>query len=68
MNQLGIPLLTQISLAIGLAGLLWPERVMPVFDLLMFPWPSTYRMLRANSVGAIALSILLFLGMMLRVY
>ncbi len=68
MNHLGISLLTQISLAIGLAGLLWPQKLMPVFDVLMFPWPSTYRMLRANSIGAIALSVLLFVGMMIRVY
>ncbi len=68
MNHLGISLLTQISLAIGLAGLLWPQKLMPVFDVLMFPWPSTYRMLRANSIGAIALSILLIVGMMIRVY
>ena len=68
MNHLGIPLFTQISLAIGLAGLLWPQKLMPVFDVLMFPWPSTYRMLRANSIGAIALSILLLVGMMTRAY
>jgi len=68
MNHVGISLLVQLSLASGLAGLLWPEKLMPVFDLLMFPWPSTYRMLRANSIGAIALSILLFLGMMTRAY
>jgi hypothetical protein len=68
MNHLGIPLLAQISLAIGLAGLLWPQKVMPIFDVLMFPWPSTYRMLRANSIGAITLSILLFLGMMTKAY
>ncbi len=66
MNHIGIPLLTQVSLALGLAGLLWPEKMMPVFDVLMFPWPSTYRMLRANSVGAIALSVVMFLGMMTR--
>jgi hypothetical protein len=68
MNHLGIPLFTQISLAIGLAGLFWPDKLMPVFDVLMFPWPSTYRMLRMNSIGAIALSVLLFLGMMTRSY
>jgi hypothetical protein len=68
MDQLGIPLLTQVSLAIGLAGLLWPEKLMPVFDVLMFPWPSTYRMLRANSIGAIVLSVLLFVGMIARQY
>jgi hypothetical protein len=64
MNHLGIPLLTQISLAIGLAGLLWPEKMMPVFDVLMFPWPSTHRMLRVNSVAAIAFSVVMFLGML----
>jgi hypothetical protein len=68
MDHLGIPLFTQVSLAIGLAGLLWPEKLMPVFDVLMFPWPSTYRMLRANSIGAIVLSVLLFVGMITRHY
>lgn len=68
MSHLGISLLVQLSLAFGMAGLLWPEKLMPAFDLLMFPWPSTYRMLRANSIGAIAFSILLFLGMMTRAY
>jgi hypothetical protein len=68
MEQLGISLLTQVSLAIGLAGLLWPEKLMPVFDVLMFPWPSTYRMLRANSIGAIVFSVLLFVGMIARHY
>jgi len=68
MEQISISLLTQVSLAIGLAGLLWPEKLMPVFDVLMFPWPSTYRMLRANSIGAIVLSVLLFVGMITRHY
>jgi hypothetical protein len=63
MNHLGISLLTQLCLAIGLAGILWPEKLMPVFDVLMFPWPSTYRMLRANSIGAIAVSLLLLLAL-----
>jgi hypothetical protein len=68
MNHLAIPLFAQVSLAIGLAGLLWPEKLMPVFDVLMFPWPSTYRMLRANSIGAVALSVLLFLRLMTTSY
>ncbi len=63
MNHLGISLLTQFCLAIGLGGILWPEKLMPVFDVLMFPWPSTYRMLRANSIGAIAVSLLLLLAL-----
>jgi hypothetical protein len=47
------------SLAFGLAGLLWPERLLLLFDVLMFPWPATYRMVRANSVTAILLALLL---------
>ena len=60
MNRLGLSLVIQLSLATGMAGLLWPEKLKPVFDLLMYPWPSSYRSLRANCIAAIALSVLLF--------
>jgi len=60
LNQLGLFLVIQGSLAFGLAGLFWPEKFMPVFDVLMFPWPSSYRTVRGHSIAAIALSILLF--------
>jgi hypothetical protein len=59
MNVLGLCLLVQLSLAFGVAGLFWPEKVRPVFDVLMFPWASSNRLLRANSIAAIAVSILL---------
>ncbi len=68
MDHFGIPLFVQVSLAIGVAGLLWPEKLMPAFNVLMFPWPSSYRMLRLNSIGAIALALLLFVGMIARSY
>jgi hypothetical protein len=59
MNILGLCLLVQVCLAFGVAGLFWPEKVRPVFDVLMFPWPATNRTLRLNCVAAIAVSALL---------
>jgi hypothetical protein len=50
----------QFCLAFGVAGLLWPEKLMPVFEVLMFPWAASYRGIRANSIAAIGLSVLLF--------
>ena len=32
---------------------------MPLFEILLFPWIATYRAVRANSLAAIGLSILL---------
>jgi hypothetical protein len=60
MNDLGLCLLIQLCLSFGVAGIFWPEKLMPVFELLMFPWPASYRGLRTNSVAAIGLSLLLF--------
>jgi hypothetical protein len=59
MNYLGVCLLVQMSLAFGVAGLLWPDKLMPLFDVLMFPWAASYRTVRANSVAAIGISIVL---------
>jgi hypothetical protein len=61
MHSVGVSIVTQLSLALGLAGLLWPEKLAPVFDILMFPWPSTYRTVRTNSLVALLLAGLLFL-------
>ena len=59
MNILGLCLVVQFCLAFGVAGLFWPEKIRPLFDVLMFPWAASYRALRANSIAAIGLSILL---------
>lgn len=59
MNILGLCLIVQLCLAFGVAGLFWPEKVRPVFDVLMFPWPSTFKALRLNSIAAIGISVLL---------
>ena len=60
-HHLVLSVVIQVSLAFGLAGLFWPDKFMPVFDVLMFPWPSSYRTIRGHSIAAIALSVVLFL-------
>ncbi|HKW16164.1 MAG TPA: hypothetical protein VJO35_01520 [Terriglobales bacterium] len=64
MNHLLLSLVVQLSLAFGVAGLLWPERLVSVFDVLMFPWPATYRLVRANAWGALLLSVILFAALL----
>ena len=59
MDILGLCLVVQVCLAFGVAGLFWPEKMRPLFDVLMFPWAASYRSLRANSIAALALSLLL---------
>ena len=66
MNHLLLTLVIQFALGFGVAGLLWPERLASVFDVLMFPWPATYRLVRANALAAILLSLILFLALLAR--
>ena len=64
MNNLGLCLVLQLFLAFGMAGLFWPDKVLPVFDVLMFPWAASYRSVRANSIAAIGLSLLLLISIL----
>lgn len=59
MIDLALCLMVQLCLAFGVAGLFWPERLMPLFEVLLFPWAASYRAVRANSLAAIGLSLLL---------
>jgi hypothetical protein len=59
MNTFGLCLVVQLGLAFGLAGLFWPDKFMPLFDVLLFPWAASYRAIRANSIAAIGLALLL---------
>jgi hypothetical protein len=59
MSNLSICCVVQVCLAFGLAGLFWPEKLMPLFQVLLFPWSATYRTIRANSLAALGLSVLL---------
>ena len=51
MTDLVLCLLVQLCLAFGVGGLFWPEKLMPLFEVLMFPWIASYRSIRANSIG-----------------
>lgn len=66
MNHWGLSLVVQLSLMFGIAGLLWPEKLVTVFDVLMFPWSATHKLVRANAWGALLLSFLLFLSLLAR--
>ena len=59
MKSLELVIFAQSALMFGLAGLFWPEKFMPLFDVLMFPWPASYRTVRVNSIAAIAVAFLL---------
>jgi len=59
MNTLGLCAGVQLSLAFGLAALLWPNRFMPLFEILMFPWAASCRWIQANGIAAIGLALLL---------
>ena len=67
MSHLLLSLVVQMSLAFGVSGLLWPEKLVAVFDVLMFPWPATYKLVRLNAWAAILLSLILFLALLTRV-
>lgn len=58
MQTLFLCLLVQLNLAFGVAGLLWPEKFMPLFGILMFPWPANHRIIRANGITAIVAYVL----------
>ena len=68
MSHLVLSLVVQLSLTFGLAGLLWPERLIAVFDVLMFPWPATHKLVRANAWGAVFLALLLFIAVLAKVH
>ena len=45
--------LVQLNLVFGVAGLVWPDKFMPVFGYLMFPWPASYRAIRVHGIISI---------------
>lgn len=51
------PVIVQICLGFGMAGLLWPDKVKGC-TLLWFPWIPSYRAVRYSSIGAIVFSVL----------
>ncbi len=59
MSVSGACLTVQLCVVFGFAGLLWPDRFMPLFGVLMFPWAASIRSIRAHSIAALAVSLLL---------
>jgi len=68
MNHMVQLVVVQLSLVFGVAGLLWPEKLVAVFDVLMFPWPATYRLVRANAWGALLLALFLFVAVVAKLH
>jgi hypothetical protein len=66
MQGLVLAIGVELCLIIGVAGLLWPQRLKPVYELLMFPWYPTYRSVRLHSVGVIGMSLVIFLTWFVR--
>jgi hypothetical protein len=58
-NIVGLCLVIQLGVAFGLAGLFWPDKFMPLFEILMFPWAASGRWVRANGIAAIGVSLIL---------
>lgn len=53
MENLIFYIIVQLNLVFGLVGLVWPDKLMPVFGVLMFPWPASYRAIRSHGIVAI---------------
>jgi hypothetical protein len=67
MINLELCFVVQLCLAFGVAGLFWPEKFLPLFEVLLFPWAASHRAVRANCLAAIGLSLLLLLRLLARV-
>jgi len=50
MDNLVLGLLVQVFLAFGVAGLLWPDKLMSLFGILLFPWRASDRLIRAHGI------------------
>jgi hypothetical protein len=59
-------LIAQACLIFGLAGLLFPDKLMPIFEVLMYPWAASYRIIRAHSLAALGMALLLLVSLRLR--
>jgi len=63
-NIVGLCFVIQLGLAFGLAGIFWPDKFMPLFEILMFPWAASCRAVRANGIAAIGLSLILLVSLL----
>jgi hypothetical protein len=61
MENLIFCIVVQLNLIFGIAGLVWPDKFMRLYGLLMFPWPASHRAIRTHGMVAI-LGYVLVLG------
>jgi hypothetical protein len=54
MENLIFLLVVQLNLVFGIAGLIWPDKLMPLYGVLMYPWPANRRAIRIHGIVAIA--------------
>jgi hypothetical protein len=66
MENLVFYFIVQLNLVFGIAGLIWPNKFIPLYGVLMFPWPASHRAIRIHGVVAIA-GYILVLGKFLLV-
>lgn len=66
MQRMVLFLATQTLVVIGLAGLFWPEKLSAAFEILLYPWASSSRLVRLNSIASLALAFGLALALALR--
>jgi len=64
MDNLLFVAIVQMNLIFGIAGLVWPDKLKPLYGVLMFPWPASYRAIRVHGFVAIA-GYVLVLGKLL---
>ena len=67
MNEFIYYTIVQLNLVFGLAGLVWPDKLMPVYGVLMFPWPASHRVIRMHGIIAVA-GYLLVLGRLFNLF
>lgn len=68
MENLFFLLIVQLNLVFGVAGLVWPDKFMPLYGILMFPWPASSRAIRIHGLVAIAGYLLVVARLVLRGY
>src|ERR1700732_1570004 len=62
LNTLLLCSVVQVGLAFGLAGLFWPDKFMPLFETLMFPWAASRSAIRGTGIDTIVWSLLLLVA------
>lgn len=68
MQEVGLAVGVQLCLMLGVAGLLWPEKLKPVYEVLMFPWFASYRTVRWHSYASIGASLVMLVMWYLRAH